>query len=209
MRGITFLGLRPKPPAAASGDPFAPRRTRRGPPCGALPSWGCAPNPRRPLAGTPSPRAAPAEARRAGLVSHRPRRGSPAAGCCSIHADGRRRSECAERPDTAHAVPRIEIARRLALALVPLEEARHEELLRQGRQHHAAGVAVVDDAVGVIRIHHLQHGPRLRRVVRNLVSLVGTADGTGRQPHQRIAVGRRHVLRRRAVPRSRTCSTAG
>ena len=30
-------GLRPKPPASASGDPFAPRRTCRGPPCG---PWG-------------------------------------------------------------------------------------------------------------------------------------------------------------------------
>ena len=27
------LGLRPKPPAAASGDPFAPRRVRRGALC--------------------------------------------------------------------------------------------------------------------------------------------------------------------------------
>ena len=32
-----LLGLRPKPPAAASGDPFAPRRVRRGARCAA---WG-------------------------------------------------------------------------------------------------------------------------------------------------------------------------
>ena len=34
-----YLGLRPKPPAGASGDPVAPRRVRRGPLCG---PWGCA-----------------------------------------------------------------------------------------------------------------------------------------------------------------------
>ena len=58
------LGLRPKPPAAASGDP-RPLRPAPRPPwrtvCG-ITTWGCAPNPRRPLAGTPSPRAASAVA---------------------------------------------------------------------------------------------------------------------------------------------------
>ena len=67
MRAFTTWGLRPKPPAAASGGPCAPRRVRRGPPCGPLPLGGYAPNPRRPLAGAPAPRAASAEARRAGL----------------------------------------------------------------------------------------------------------------------------------------------
>ena len=65
MRGLLQTGLRPEPPASACGDPFAPRRSRRGAPCAASFRRGCAPNPRRPLAGTPSPRAAPAEARRA------------------------------------------------------------------------------------------------------------------------------------------------
>ena len=61
------MGLRPKPPAAASGGPCAPRRVRRGPPCGPLPLGGYAPNPRRPLAGAPAPRAASAELRCARL----------------------------------------------------------------------------------------------------------------------------------------------
>ena len=34
LRGFSTSGLRPEPPAAASGDPFAPRRGRRGPLCG-------------------------------------------------------------------------------------------------------------------------------------------------------------------------------
>ena len=37
-------------------------------------------------------------------------------------------------------------ARRLALAFVALQEAGHEEFLRQRRQLHAAGLAVADDA---------------------------------------------------------------
>ena len=60
-------GLRPEPPASACGDPAAPRRSRRGALCAASIRRGCAPNPRRPLAGTPQPRAAPAEARCARL----------------------------------------------------------------------------------------------------------------------------------------------
>ena len=74
---LYHLGLRPKPPASASGDPFAPRRACRGPPCGPgddcfsarrpPTTWGCAPNPQQALAGTPLPRAALAGARRAGL----------------------------------------------------------------------------------------------------------------------------------------------
>ena len=63
MRGINQTGLRPEPPASACGDPTAPRRSRRGALCAASIRRGCAPNPRRPLAGTPQPRAAPAEAR--------------------------------------------------------------------------------------------------------------------------------------------------
>ena len=37
MRGILQMGLRPKPPAFACGDPFAPRRSRRGALCA---PWG-------------------------------------------------------------------------------------------------------------------------------------------------------------------------
>ena len=93
LRGIIKMGLRPKPPPATRGDPFAPLRGLRAAPCAAwgrlLPCspspsvlrrypgyrplcclglggiikmglrgshrWGYAPNPRRPLAGTPAP----------------------------------------------------------------------------------------------------------------------------------------------------------
>ena len=70
------MGLRPKPPASACGDPTAPRRCRRGALCapcagcaGASFRRGCAANRRRPLVGTPQPRAAAAEARCAQLPS--------------------------------------------------------------------------------------------------------------------------------------------
>ena len=63
VRGINQTGLRPEPPAFACGDPVAPRRFCRGARCAASIRRGYAPNPRRSLAGTPSPRAAPAEAR--------------------------------------------------------------------------------------------------------------------------------------------------
>ena len=33
LRGVSQMGLRPKPPASACGDPCAPRRSRRGAPC--------------------------------------------------------------------------------------------------------------------------------------------------------------------------------
>ena len=69
--GGTQTGLRPEPPAPACGDPAAPRRCRRGALCAASFRRGCAPNPRRPLAGTPLPRAAAAEAR-----------------CAQLHSDG-------------------------------------------------------------------------------------------------------------------------
>src|SRR6187200_1877603 len=57
-----------------------------------------------------------------------------------------------ERPHVAHPVPRVLPAGRLALGLVPLQEARHEELLRQRRQPHPARPAVIDDAGGLIGI---------------------------------------------------------
>ena len=49
LRGVLSSGLRPEPPAAASGGPFAPRRCRRAAPCAA---WGrlCLRSPSPPLA---------------------------------------------------------------------------------------------------------------------------------------------------------------
>ncbi len=46
-----------------------------------------------------------------------------------------------------------------ALALVALEEAGHEELLGQGGQLHAAGLAVADDLVGVVEIDDSRSRP--------------------------------------------------
>ncbi len=84
-RRFIQTGLRREPSASACGDPTAPRRCRRGAPCapctgcaGASFRRGCAANRRRPLAGTPQPRAAAAEARRARLAPAAP----------ALHSDG-------------------------------------------------------------------------------------------------------------------------
>src|SRR5262245_42647699 len=92
-----------------------------------------------------------------------------------IHPNGGCRCEPAVRPDPADSVPRILLARRLALALVALEEAGHEEFLRQGGQLDAAGLAVADDPVRIVEVHHLDGGPGLRRVVGDLVFVVRSA----------------------------------
>ena len=72
-----YLGLRPKPPPATRGGPHCPTpwpagRAVRGLGDGhlhvvvpLLVTWGCAPNPRRPLAGTPSPHSVTGGPRRA------------------------------------------------------------------------------------------------------------------------------------------------
>ena len=69
VRDLLQTGLRPEPPASACGDPIAPRRSRRAALCATSFRRGFAPNPRRPLAGTPLPRAAPAEPRCARLAA--------------------------------------------------------------------------------------------------------------------------------------------
>ena len=87
LHHISYSATRPKPPASASGDPFAPCRDCRAAPCAAwarllrctpsppyatvrsncttLVTRQPAPNPRQALAGTPLPRAALAGPRRA------------------------------------------------------------------------------------------------------------------------------------------------
>ena len=88
----------------------------------------------------------------------------------------------------------IRAAGPLALGLVALEEARHEELLRQRRQPHAAGLAVLDQLVGLIGIDDLDHRARRRRVVDDRVVVRRVdRDLVRRQTHQRVAVGRREV----------------
>src|SRR5262245_3632005 len=76
----------------------------------------------------------------------------------SIHPHRRRRREGAERLHPRDAVPGVLRRRRLPHPLVPLHEARHEELLRQGRQHHPALLAVADHLVVVVEVHHLDDG---------------------------------------------------
>src|SRR5438477_11881946 len=83
----------------------------------------------------------------------------------SILAHGRGGGGLVERADAADAVPRVLLARGLALALVALREPRDEELLRQRRQEHAARAADRHQLVVVLELHHLRDRPRLRRVV--------------------------------------------
>src|SRR6516165_3560698 len=47
--------------------------------------------------------------------------------------------------------------------LVALQEARHEKLLGQRRQHDAAFLTVVHQLIVVVEVNHLDDGPRLRR----------------------------------------------
>src|SRR5438874_1589012 len=79
------------------------------------------------------------------------------------------RRERAVRPDAADAIPPELLARRLALPLVALEEAGHEEFLREGRQAHASGPSVLDHLPLIVELDDLDDRARLRRVVRDLV----------------------------------------
>src|SRR5262245_20819686 len=106
------------------------------------------------------------------------------------------RRDARDRPPRAHpadAVPRIGGVGRLALALVALEEARHEELAGQRREPDAAGLAVVDDPLRPIGIDDLDHGARLRGVVADLVAVLRAHRFRRGQAHQRVAVDRRDV----------------
>src|SRR4051794_21490385 len=94
---------------------------------------------------------------------------APARG--SVHANGCRRREAAIRPHSADAVPRVFLVRRLALPLVALEEAGHEEFLCQRRELHAAGLSIFDDPVLVVELDHFDDGAGLRRVVDDLVTV--------------------------------------
>src|SRR5262245_51903519 len=120
------------------------------------------------------------------IVPYRP---APCKRVLSVHPDRRRRRELADRPHAADAVPRELLVGRFALALVALGEARHEELLGQGRQQDAAGLAVVHHLVVVVEVHHLGGRPRLWGVVADLVAVL-RADRLGAgQAHERVAVG--------------------
>src|SRR5262245_27339099 len=111
----------------------------------------------------------------------------------SVDPHRRDRGVRLQGPHAADAVPGIRGVGRLALALVALQEARHEELLGQRREPDPARLPVLDDALGVVRVDDLDHRPRLRRVVADLVA-VPRADGLrGREAHHRVAVDGRDV----------------
>ena len=78
-----------------------------------------------------------------------------------------------------------------ALGFVALEEARHEEFLRQRRQPHAAGLAVADQSRRIVGIDDFEHRARHRRVVDDRVVVLGVERLVHGQAHQRVAVGRR------------------
>src|SRR5687768_7309480 len=75
------------------------------------------------------------------------KRPSRSARAMSVDALDDGRPEARERPHVPDAVPRVRLAGTLALRLVSLEEARHEELPGQRGQANTPGSAVVDDAV--------------------------------------------------------------
>src|SRR5438552_1571524 len=83
----------------------------------------------------------------------------------SVYSHRRRRREAAEGADAADAVPGVFGRGRLTLAFVAFLEARDEELLGQGGQHHPAGLAIVHHLVGVVEIDHLGDGAGLGGVV--------------------------------------------
>src|SRR6266550_8287229 len=96
-----------------------------------------------------------------------------------VHSDRRRRREYPIRADAADAVPGKLVARRLALAFVALQKPRHEELLRERRQLHAAGLAVAYHPVGIVEVDHFDGRAWLRRVVRDLVVVARPARRAG------------------------------
>src|SRR6266542_1519579 len=70
-----------------------------------------------------------------------------------------------KRTNVAHAVPRIEFARRLPFRLVTFEKARHKEFLCQRRQTNSTRFTIVNNSVWIIRIHYFDHRSRLRRII--------------------------------------------
>src|SRR6266849_3484402 len=89
-------------------------------------------------------------------------------GCAaSVHSLHHLRLKPGKRPNVAHAVPWVKIARSLALGLIALEEARHEKLASQRGEAHASGLAVAHEPFRMIRIHHFSHGFRRGWIVND------------------------------------------
>ena len=105
--------------------------------------------------------------RRVGALIVVPIRGGPGRGrrssasAPSIDPDDHRALELSQQAQVGHPVPRVGLDRLGALALVALEEARHEELSGQGGEHHPAGLAVVDRPLGVVGVDELEDGARV------------------------------------------------
>src|SRR5438445_2576335 len=104
-----------------------------------------------------------------------------------------RRCEAVEGADAADAVPGELLIGRLAFAFVALQEARHEEFLGERSQHNTTGPAVVDELVGIVKIHDPNDCTGLGSIIGDLVAVLGTDWFGACQPHERVAVGRRHV----------------
>src|SRR4051794_20805887 len=94
----------------------------------------------------------------------------------SVYANSRRLGQSPEWAHAADAIPRKPFAGRLAFSFISLQEAGHEELLRQSGQFRTTGLAIADDQIRVVEINNLDDGPRLRCVVANFVA-VGRRDG--------------------------------
>src|SRR6476469_1008753 len=105
----------------------------------------------------------------------------------SVDADGRRSRYATERSHAADPVPGIPWARLLALAFITLQEPGHEELFGQGGELDPAGLAVLDHARRIVEVDHFDRRARLRRVIRDLVVVLGAARIAGGQTHERVA----------------------
>src|SRR5690606_21253836 len=110
-----------------------------------------------------------------------------------VHADGGAAGQLAEGPHAADTVPGVLLVRLLALALVAFQEAGDKQLLGQRVQSHAASATVADELKMIVRVDSFYRGPRLRSLVGNLVSGLASDRLAASQPHQRVAVGGRHV----------------
>ena len=113
-----------------------------------------------------------------------------------------------ERSHVAHAIPGIQLARRLALGFVALEKPRHEELPRQRRQPHAPGLAVVDDSIGLVGIDHFDHRARRRRVIDDGVVVLADPAACARPDPSACCRTSARSRRPPAAPRRRSDGTA-
>src|SRR5579872_6772166 len=111
----------------------------------------------------------------------------------SVNAHGGRLGEFMERPRAADSIPWVLLERQLAFAFVPFHEAGNEGFFRQRRELDATCFSIADKLIVVVEFNDLDGGSRLRRVVRDFVVVGRIERLSAGQPHQGVAVGRRHV----------------